>query len=353
MPGVAFANMSFIPDTWPLEPDGVAYYRSVLPASVVEGRVNVGPPAWTGADGFGVVTGPNTASFFYDTVVLKGLHSRGIPHQMKMAQDLGQRLIVDVDDLYDDLPDWHPAAPTWDPSKAKVTNKEYFIQTIMQADAVTVSTEFLFERYSNMRDNVFLIRNAVNLDVMHQTELSNTSKPVVGWVGQVGKRPLDIESLRWWLPEFLDNHDLTFHHSGDDGAISSRSFAEAAGFDSKRATTLPGHAIEFYFKKSFCFDIGIVPLVDEPFNRAKSFLKGLEYAASGIPFVAQALPEYEYLADRGIGRLAHTPEDWVEQMTALLNPKVRKAEAAANLAAVKRDHTITARADEWRAILQG
>lgn len=352
MSGVAFINMSFIPDTWPLAPDGVAYYRSVLPASAVEGRVNVGPPAWTGADGFGVVTGPNTASFFYDTVVLKGMHSRGIPHQMKLAQGLGQRLIVDVDDLYDDLPDWHPAAPLWDPSKAKVTNTEHFIQTLMQADAVTVSTQFLFDRYSEMRDNVFLIRNAVNLDVMTQHAQSG-AKPVIGWVGQVGKRPLDIESLRWWLPEFLDKHDLTFHHSGDDGAFTSRSFAEAAGFDPKRATTLPGQAIEFYFKESFNFDIGIVPLVDEPFNRAKSFLKGLEYAASGIPFVAQALPEYEILAEMGIGRVAHTPEDWVEQMTALLNPKVRKAEAAANLAAVKRDLTMSTRVDEWRAVLQG
>ena len=353
MPGVAFANMSFAPDTWPLEPDGVAYYRSVLPASVIEGRVNVGPPAWTGADGFGVVTGPNTASFYYDTVVLKGLHSRGIPHQMKIAQDLGQRLIVDVDDLYDDLPDWHPAAPTWDPTKAKVTNKEYFIQTLMQADAVTVSTDYLLSRYSQMRDNVFLIRNSINLDVMHQREASGTNRPVIGWVGQVVKRPMDIESLRWWLPEFLESNDLAFHHSGDDGAIATRSFAETAGFDPNRATTIPGQAIEFYFKKSFCFDIGIVPLVDEPFNRAKSFLKGLEYAASGIPFVAQALPEYQFLSNMGIGRVANSPDEWVEQMTALLNPRVRKAEAASNLAGVKRHFTIAARADEWRAVLQG
>jgi glycosyltransferase involved in cell wall biosynthesis len=352
MSGVAFANVSFNPHEWPMEPDGVAYYRNVLPASVLEGRVNVGPPAWTGADGFGVITGPNTASFGYDTVVLKGMHSRGIPHQMTMAQALGQRLIADVDDLYDDLPEWHPAAPTWDPTKAKVSNTEYFIQTLMQADAVTVSTQFLHDRYSQMRDNVHLIRNAVNLDVMTQHAQSG-AKPVIGWAGQVGKRPADIESLRWWLPEFLESNDLMFHHSGDDGAISTRSFAEAAGFSAERITTIHSQAIEFYFKKSLTFDIGIVPLVDEPFNRAKSFLKGLEYAASGIPFVAQALPEYEYLFDQGIGRIAYSPEDWVEQLTALLNPKIRKAEAAANLALVKRHHTMESTADEWRAVLQG
>jgi len=352
MPGVAFITDFFSGANFPLSPTGVSYYRCVLPSRTLSGRVSVGRPAWTGSEGFGVVTSAERASFFYDTVVLKGLSSRGIPLQMKMAQDLGQRLIVDVDDLYDDLPEWHPAAPGWDPTKAKVSNTEYFIQTIMQADAVTVSTQFLHDRYSQMRDNVHLIRNAVNLDVMTQHAQSG-SKPVIGWAGQVGKRPADIESLRWWLPEFLDSNDLMFHHSGVDGAISTRSFEEAAGFSAERITTIPGQAIEFYFKKSLTFDIGIVPLVDEPFNRAKSFLKGLEYAASGIPFVAQALPEYEYLFDQGIGRIAYSPEDWVEQLTALLNPKIRKAEAAANLALVKRHHTMESTADEWRAVLQG
>jgi len=352
MPGVAFVTDFFSGVNFPLSPNGVSYYRCVLPSHTLSGRVNVGRPAWTGSEGFGVVTSAERASFYYDTVVLKGLHSRGIPLQMKMAQDLGQRLIVDVDDLNDQLPEWHPAAPAWNPATAKVTNTEYFIQTILQADAVTVSTQFLYDRYSQMRDNVHLIRNAVNLDVMTQHAQSG-SKPVIGWVGHVGKRSADIESLRWWLPEFLESNDLIFHHSGDDGDITSRSFAEAAGFRTERATTIPVQAIESYFKSSFTFDIGIVPMVDEPFNRAKSFLKGLEYAASGIPFVAQALPEYEYLADMGIGRIAHTPEDWVEQLTALLNPKVRKAEAAANLALVKRHHTMESTADEWRAVLQG
>jgi glycosyltransferase involved in cell wall biosynthesis len=50
------------------------------------------------------------------------------------------------------------------------------------------------------------------------------------------------------------------------------------------------------------FDIGIAPLDDIVFNHAKSWLKGLEYAALGIPFVASDLPEYVRLEKQhGIG----------------------------------------------------
>ncbi len=36
--------------------------------------------------------------------------------------------------------------------------------------------------------------------------------------------------------------------------------------------------------------VGIAPLVDRPFNRSKSWIKGLEYSAFGLPFVASPLP---------------------------------------------------------------
>ena len=53
--------------------------------------------------------------------------------------------------------------------------------------------------------------------------------------------------------------------------------------------------------------VGLVPLLDSAFNRAKSWLKGLEYAALGVPFVASPTPEYVKLAGLGAGLLADDP----------------------------------------------
>jgi len=296
------------------------------------------------------VTSPASASFFYDTVVLKGLMGRNTTFQMKAAQELGQRIIVDIDDWAEEIPEWSEAARLADADASHVFNTDHLRDVIMQADAVTTSTAFLFDAYSNIRHNVRLVRNSISADVMNVRQVKNVA-PVLGWVGHMGKRTGDIESLRGWLPAFLEDHDLRFHHSGhvDDAP----SFAEVAGVDPLRVTTSPLKKIDGYFRDSFCFDIGLVPMVDIPFNHAKSSLKGLEYAASGIPFVAQDLPEYRLLAASGVGRTAGDHETWTQQLEVLLDFKTRKREAAVNLANVKREHTIATRADEWRAALLG
>jgi hypothetical protein len=71
-------------------------------------------------------------------------------------------------------------------------------------------------------------------------------------------------------------------------------------------------------------DIGIVPLNNTPFNMAKSDIKGLEYSAAGIPFVAQNLPAYESLhKNNKVGLVAKKPADWIKHLTTLSDYKVR------------------------------
>jgi hypothetical protein len=276
--------------------------------------------------------------------------SRNTVYQMKAAQSLGQRLVVDIDDWPEGIPEWSEAARLADPESSKVLNVEHLRDVIMQADAVITSTPFLFEQYSKLRGEVHMVRNAVAPDAMTVRQVKNI-KPVLGWVGHMDQRTGDVETLRAWLPDFLDEYELQFHHSGH--LDSGPSFAEVVGIDPARVTTSPPRKIHDYFRDSFCFDIGLVPMADIPFNHAKSSLKGLEYAASGIPFVAQDLPEYRLLAASGVGRTAGDHETWTQQLEVLLDFKTRKREAAVNLANVRREHTIASRADEWRAALLG
>ena len=354
MPGVAFISDEFHwrdgEGTFPLRPTGIAFYRCVLPSRTLSGRVNVGRPAWTGSEGFGVVTSAESASFFYDTVVIKQLMSRNTVYKMKAAQGLGQRLIVDVDDWFDDIPADNVAYEANDPTKSHVSNRSLFHDVIMQADAVTTSTPFLFDAYSKLRDNVHLVRNCVDPDAMTFREVRNQA-PLLGWAGGIPWHGGDVETVREWLPDFLEDYDLRSHHSGHSEV--ARTFEEVSLVPGSRISTSPMKPLSRYLTESFCFDIGIVPLEDRPFTHAKSALKGLEYAASGIPFVAQATPEYLWLADRGVGRVARTPAEWTQHLMELLDYKTRRREAAMNLTAVKRDHTIASRADAWRAALLG
>jgi len=307
----------------------------------------MGRPAWTSQYGFGVTEGQGKATFGYKVIVLKQLMDRWIPHQMEVAQALGQKIIVDVDDYYHGLHPSNSAYVKTDPKVNKVRNRDIYEQIIRSADMVVVSTPELFNFYGEWNENTRIVRNSVYPNQFTRRDVTR-NKPIIGWVGALGYRSGDIETLREWLPDFLEEHDLIFQHSGH--VPSQGDFAEQSGINPERLRTLPMQPMNRY-QLLFQMDIGLVPLNDIPFNRAKSFIKGLEYAASGIPFVAQALPEYQKLADDGIGLVAETAEDWRRHIESLLDYKTRKRASSENYRLLGEKHTIKQREDEWRQVI--
>ena len=67
------------------------------------------------------------------------------------------------------------------------------------------------------------------------------------------------------------------------------------------------------------FDIGLLPLPDDPFSAGKSPVKCLQYMASGIPVVASPLAATREMVLEGIsGFLPRNDEEWVRVLGALL-----------------------------------
>ena len=329
-----------------LQPGGCAFYRCMLPQGVLWMYSTFGRPAWTGQHGYGVRITKDKARFGYDVVVMKQMMQRWVPKEMEIAKKLGQKLIVDIDDHYDGLHEDNLAFKTTNPDENKISNREYHNQVIELADLVTVSTPFLYEYYKDKGvPNVMLTRNGISPNQFDKRK-HTSAKPVLGWVGAMHWRSGDIETLSPWLGDFLEEHDLMLHHAGhmDDAKL----FWDAAQIDPNRVMLSPMRIISEYHNM-FNMDIGLVPLNDIDFNRAKSTIKGLEYAASNIPFVAQATPEYSRLAELGVGRVASTPEQWQAHLTELLDYKTRKREAAIQRTKVLKEHTIFARKADWQA----
>jgi len=329
-----------------LIPGGCAYYRALLPHTVCEHESYFGLPAWTSMNGFGVKETTTSARFGFDVVVLKLIMDRWIPHQIEVAQKLGQRIIVDVDDHYEGLHEDNLAFKVTSAEHNKVSNREYYKQIIEMADVVTVTTPFLYDYYKDKVKRVVMIRNAINPE-QFQPRKHRSTPPVVGWAGAMQWRSNDAETAAPWLQEFLDTNDLFFHHAGH--MENTPSFAHEAGVDPNRLILSPMMPLNQY-AEMLNFDIGLVLLSDIDFNHAKSNLKGLEYAAAGIPFVAYGTGEYKWLAEQGIGRVATTPEEWKQHLTELLNHKTRKREAAINRGLVMKNHTIQSRSAEWNEL---
>jgi len=327
-------------------PGGSAYYRALLPQKICDYESAFGLPAWTSQHGFGIKNGHNSAQFGFDVVMLKLIMDRWVPHQIEVAKKLGQRIIVDVDDHYEGLHEDNLAFKVTSPEHNKVSNREYYKQIIQMADVVTVTTPFLYDYYKDKVDRVVMIRNAVNPD-QFQARKHRSSKPVLGWAGAMQWRSNDAETAAPWLQEFIEQHDLFFHHAGH--MADAPAFAHQAGTDPNRMILSPMKPLNQYHQM-LNFDIGLVLLSDIDFNQAKSNLKGLEYAAAGIPFVAYGSDEYAWLANEGIGRVARTADEWKAHLTELLDFKTRKVEAAVNRQKVLKQHTIQHRAPEWNAL---
>lgn len=132
------------------------------------------------------------------------------------------------------------------------------------------------------------------------------SPPCVGWIGQRAT----ADFLRPLTPLF---ESLTARALGRFAAI---------GIDTQ-ALSLPMASIPWSESSEVAsikgFDVGIMPLVDGPFERGKCGYKLIQYMACGLPVVASPVGVNAEIVEHGVnGFLANTPQEWEYALTTLL-----------------------------------
>jgi glycosyltransferase involved in cell wall biosynthesis len=155
-----------------------------------------------------------------------------------------------------------------------------------------------------------------------------------------------------FLGEFLESNRLQFHHSGHIKELNLDATDLAGIPKGVKFTHEPRRILSQYPQMFRKIDVGLVPLNNLPFNHAKSTIKGLEYTSAGIPFISSWSPEYQFLADDGVGRVAKNEEEWKQHLNDLLDPRVRKEDIEKNYQIVKERHSISARAKNWEETMQ-
>jgi glycosyltransferase involved in cell wall biosynthesis len=104
--------------------------------------------------------------------------------------------------------------------------------------------------------------------------------------------------------------------------------------------------------KGWDIDIGIAPLRDNQFNRAKSNLRWLEYSSMKVPTVASYVrPFSESITEDGI--LCRTRQDWHAQLKRLIEDKnERERIGLAAYEKVKTDFNMEKVTKQYRSILE-
>ena len=349
---ISFLTLDWATGTQPLQPNGCAWYRCYLPMKELERhgwKVSMGFPRWNDEYGYGQILKEDQAIHGWGILVFKLIMLKDITDKVKMAQALGQKIVVDVDDFFEGLDPSNRAYETTDPKRNADNNRDHYIKMIHEADAVITSTPFLYDYYSKKRNNVYLVRNGLDVERWTRRKDVAKHKPVVGWVGATPWRSGDLELLQPFMPGFIAKHKLKFHHSGH---TPNAPYAhKQLGVSKEASTVMPLVPILDYPKLFPPIDIGIVPLTPIPFNSAKSFIKGLEYAGAGVPFIASDLPEYRFLAGLGMGRIAKNKEEWLYHLGELLDPQMRKDEAEVNREILTKMFSMTTRGEDWNTVM--
>ena len=346
---VGFGSGDWSMSVQPAMPNGCTWYRCILPANELQKEGFLTTVGFLGMkkDGQFVIKRPDGPIFSgHDIIVMKVIMMQSVYDNIDKAKARGQKIVVDIDDLFDELHKTNHAWSSTDPTRNPDSNREILFQIIEKADALICSTPFIQEYYQKKHPEkkIFMVRNSIDVD-RWKPYPQKRRKPTIGWLGATPWRSQDLETIRDFFGEYIESRNLRFHHAGW--------IKWAAGahlrlkVNPQRCTVTTMCSLEELPNAYQNFDIGIVPLNDIPFNRAKSYIKGLEYACAGVPFVATALPEYEYLSQHGVGRVARTPQEWMNHFDELLNLKIRQDEAAVNYEIVKEQFSISARRQEW------
>lgn len=177
------------------------------------------------------------------------------------------------------------------------------------AHLITVSTEPLAEVMSRFNPNVVVLPNHID-GALLDIERPRRDRLTVGWAG--GDSHLkDWEMIAPKLRRFLArNPDVDFHSVGANYLIANKIRGRHTGW----ATDL------FDYYRTIDFDIGLAPIIPSAFNRSKSWIKALEYAALGIPVIASDEAPYRPLVVDGLtGFLVKYEHEWEARLRDLVN----------------------------------
>jgi hypothetical protein len=189
-----------------------------------------------------------------------------------------------------------------------------------------------------------MVRNGIDMHRWRKKHFKFNRPLRIGWVGATHWRSNDLEQLANFFGDYIDLRKLFFHHSGhNDNAPKAHELLGVRENRQSISQMVPILSYPDIFNK---IDIGIVPLNNVPFNHAKSYIKGLEYAAAGIPFISSYSPEYETLAKSGIGRIARSADEWIYNLDQLLNRQNLLNEAEKNYSLLHK-FSSSATGDHW------
>jgi len=193
---------------------------------------------------------------------------------------------------------------------------------LRSAAACICGNDYLRDYAARFCERSIVIPTVVDTEVYRRLERKKPIVPVVvGWIGS----PSTWANVRPLLPLLETLHR---EHGVRFRAVGAGSAAERDRFPGMELEewTMAGEVAEVQ-----AMDIGIMPLLDQPFERGKSGYKLVQYMACGLPVVASPVGVNRQMVTPGEnGFLASTEAEWREALERLIGDTSLRAHMGKN-----------------------
>lgn len=270
----------------------------------------------------------------YDVIFLQ--RKRFNQPRLLLLRKRAKKIIYDFDDavMYRDSKANNPFS---------LTRKRRFIQMIKASDFIIAGNEFLKSEVLPYNSNVDVIPTPIDHNRYSPKDYNIKKERVtIGWIGDHGSIHY-LERMR----SVFDS--LAIKHPEAELKIVCDTF-----FDCERMSVIKKiwrNEEEVLDLQSF--DIGIMPLMDDPWSWGKCGLKIIQYQGVGLPVVCTPVGINRDLVEDGVnGFYAISNEEWEKKLSILIKDEnLRKTMGLKGLKRVLERYTVSACGPKLLSIL--
>ena len=264
---------------------------------------------------------------------------------MFLIKKLNNNIIFDFDDAI-----W-----TINPSMASIyknhektaeQSKNTLINFFGDCKIIIAGCKFLAEFARKYHSNVFLLPTVVNTSsIMKRKKTGARPKIVIGWTG--------AHNNLYYLKR-IEHVFTKLHNKYKDKLVLKVICDRPLDIDSPIEVVNKPWGLHSEINELSECDIGIMPLVDDEWNRGKCAFKMILYMAVGLPVVTSPVGVNKQIIDDGVnGIIAKNDNDWYEKLSALIdNHKLRDAIGNAGRKTIEQEYSLEQHLDKLIAILR-
>jgi glycosyltransferase involved in cell wall biosynthesis len=216
----------------------------------------------------------------------------------------GSRIVYDFDDAF-----FHSYDQSANPLVKGLLGGKHAAQ-LKRAAACCCGNDYIARFAVRHCDRTMVLPTVVDTDTYRPASGRGKQPPTIGWIGSpttwVGVRPI-LPLIR----DICSQYQARFLVIGAGQAANRDVFPGMELRDWSEATEIADVQ---------AMDIGIMPLLDRPFERGKSGYKLIQYMACGLPAVASPIGVNAQIVKDGVnGFRASTEHEWRKALAALLD----------------------------------